>query len=265
MKQRVVGAHLLVLLGLSSGCDDKTTPNPPTAVRVAAASDLALAFEELGAAFEREYRMPITFSFGSSGLLAKQILEGAPFDLFAAASLSFVERTVASGACDKTTVTPHARGRIVLWSKPAAGAEPPTSLTDLEDPRFVRIALANPEHAPYGQAGREALESLGLWEKLKPRLVLGENVRQALQFAQTENASAAIVALSLVATDGTNPWTLIDDALHRPIEQTLVVCERGSNRAGAVRFLEIMNSKEGRAIMNRHGFSLPGEGMRLAR
>lgn len=250
----VVGA--LLLGTLAAGCR-KSAPQDSPPVRVAAASDLTLAFEELGEDFERTTGQHVTFSFGSTGLLAKQLRQGAPFDVFAAANVSFVDEVVAAGACDGSTRAPYGRGRIVVWSR--GGVEPPKDLAELADPRFRRIALANPEHAPYGQAAREALEAAGLWSVVQPRLVLGENVRQALQFAETGNADVAIVALALVAGRRDEPWFVVEEAAHHPIDQTLVVCDNGPNRAGGLEFARFVASPEGRPVMRRHGFVLPGE------
>jgi molybdate transport system substrate-binding protein len=242
-------------------------------VRVAAAADLALAFGELGESFTRDTGQSVVFSFGSTGLLAKQLEEGAPFDLFAAANVSFVDRVVAAGACDGATQAPYARGRIAIWSRGDKSA-PPTRLEDLADlpdltdladladqpdRRFRHIAIANPEHTPYGQAAKEAMRTAGVWDRIAPRLVFGENVRQTLQFAETGNADVAIVALSLVILDTKNPWTLIPEALHPPIDQALVVCDRGGNRNGGLAFARYVNSESGRRVMRRYGFLLPGE------
>lgn len=262
---RTKGAAALSLLALVAlaGCREPASTEPARSqsqapVRVAAAADLTTAFEELGRAFERRTGRTVTFSFGSTGLLARQLQEGAPFDLFAAANASFVDQAVAAGACDGSTKTPYARGRIAAYTR-RGGPTPPARLEDLADDRFRRIAIANPEHAPYGQAAREALESLGLFGRVEPRLVLGENVRQTFQFAETGNADVAIVALSLVMEDRENPWLLIDDALHRPIDQALAVCVHGANREGGEAFAAFVASEEGRAVMRRYGFLLPGE------
>jgi molybdate transport system substrate-binding protein len=249
----VVATHAL-------GCKSERPEDPAPPVRVAAAADLTVAFEELGGAFERQTGQRVTFSFGSTGLLAKQIGEGAPFDLFAAANVTFVEEVVMAGACDGATRAPYARGRIVLWTK-RGGVTPPGDLTELADPRFRRIAIANPEHAPYGQAAKEALEQAGVWSVVQPRLVFGENVRQTLQFAETGNVEAAIVALALVAADRDDPWIPIEETLHRPIDQALVVCTRGAQRQGGESFARFVGSEPGRAVMRRHGFLLPGEAL----
>jgi molybdate transport system substrate-binding protein len=229
-----------------------------TEVRVAAAADLTLAFEELGRAFERETGRRVSFAFGSTGLLAQQLRQGAPFDLFAAANVSFVEDVVAAGVCDARTSTPYARGRIAVWTR-AGGVSPPASVSELADGRFTRIAIANPEHAPYGRAAKEALGTAGVWRTIEPRLVYGENVRQALQLAETGNVEAAIVALALVVRDQDNPWLLVDEALHEPIDQVLVVCTGGANREGAAAFARFLGTPTGRAIMRSYGFLLPGE------
>ncbi len=252
----IVGAILGVALLGAIACRREPVAPPP--VRVAAAADLTDAFDELARAFERETGRAVVFSFGSTGLLAKQIREGAPFDVFAAANVSFVDEVVAAGVCDGATKAPYARGRIVVWTKRDRVAAPKAA-ADLADPRFTRIAIANPEHAPYGQAAKQALESLGIYGAVESRLVLGENVRQTLQFAETGNVEAAIVALSLVVDDDDDPWILIDEAAHRPIDQALVVCTQGTDREGGASFAAFINAESGRAVMRRYGFLLPDE------
>lgn len=242
----------LVALALFAGC--KSTPGPE--LRVAAAADLGDAFAELGRLHEARTGQKVVFSFGSTGLLAKQLKEGAPFDLFAAANVSFVDEVVTAGACDGATKALYAHGRVAVWSKKGT-VTPATSLADLADARFTRIALANPEHAPYGAAARDALEHAGLWATVQPRLVFGENVRGALQFAQSGNVEVALVALSLVVSDRENPWFLVNEALHAPLAQALVVCRRGRQVEGARKFAALVASPEGTAVMKRYGFVLP--------
>ena len=254
----VVGASVALVGPLSVGCAQKA-PGEPADIKVAAAADLARAFEEVGREFEARRGKKVTLTFGSTGLLAKQIAEGAPFDLFAAANVSFVDDAVKTGRCSGDTKALYARGRIVVWTR--AGAAKVATLAELADARFVKIALANPEHAPYGKAAREALQKAGLWDALRSKLVFGENVQQALQFAQTGNADAAIVALSLAtAVDG--GFTPIPETEHAPLDQALVVCGAGPRAAIARDFAAFVGSPEGRAIMNRYGFVLPGEPVR---
>ena len=249
-------AFVLVCMALGAlvSCRDRGASEAP--VRVAAAADLMFAFETLADEHGDELGYPISFSFGSSGLLARQLRGGAPFDLFASANVAFVDEVIAAGACEDATVARYAEGRIVLWTRQGS-VEPPTSLADLADPRFARIAIANPEHAPYGQAAREALDHAGLWDTLKPRLVYGENIRQAHQFAQTGNVDAAIVAYALVIDDDDNPWSLVAKDRHEPIDQALVVCSGGDQREGAEAFAALLASGAGREVMRHYGFLLP--------
>lgn len=241
------------------GTGDHARRNEP--LRVAAAADLALAFGEIKTDFEKSTGKKVEMSFGSTGLLAKQIAEGAPFDVFAAANVSFVDDVVKAGACDGETKALYARGRIVVWAKDAS--QLPPDLRGLADPRYAKVSIANPEHAPYGRAAQQALTSVGVWPAVQPRTVHGENVQQALVYARTGNADAAVVALSLAVTsDGA--YLPIDPALHEPLDQALVVCHGGTRRAKtneARAFVAYVGSERGRAVMRRYGFLLPGEAL----
>lgn len=243
---------LIVGAALVGGCSKPAPAPSPAPVQVAAAADLSVAFEEMGKLFQARTGQAVTFSFGASGALAKQLAQGAPFDLFAAANTAFVDSAVKAGACDGATKALYARGHVVAWSK--AGGVKLATLDDLKSDAIQHIAIANPEHAPYGKAAKETLQKAGLWPALEPKVVLAENVRQALQFAQTGNAEVAIVALSLVAQDKNGNQLALDAALHAPIEQTLVVCKHGKNSDGAKRFAELVESKEGQALLQRYGF-----------
>lgn len=244
----------LLVLGLlaASACS-----KPSHKVRVAAAADLARAFTELGAEFKSRTGITLELEFGSSGLLAKQIEQGAPFALFAAANRRYVDQAVASGHCDGATAHPYARGRIVVWTP--SGVKAPTQLADLADPRYHKIAIANPEHAPYGRAAQEALEKAGVWAQVKDRIVLGDNVQATMLYARGHDADAAIVALSLaVVTDG-GAFLAIDPTLHAPLDQAMVVCGDGDDAKAGKQFSEFVSSREGREVMTRYGFLLPDE------
>jgi len=236
----------------------RSSSSSPAPLQVAAAADLTLAFEEVGQAFTARTGRPVVFTFGSTGLLARQLAQGAPFVVFAAANVAFVDDVVARGVCDGATRRPYARGRLALWS-PAGGVSPPTSLADLASPRFGRIAIGHPEHAPYGMVAKAGLQRAGVWDVVAPRLVHGENIRQTLQFAQSGNADVAIVARSLVVDDHTNPWVTVDAAVHPPLDQALVVCGT-RDRADAVAFADFVASAAGQAILARHGFDPPQTG-----
>lgn len=260
-------AVVLVVAALVAGCKTKTNagtgdgggPRKGDPLRVAAASDLAAAFKEVGAAFEQAQSKKVELAFGSTGLFAKQIADGAPFDVFAAANTSFVDDVIKSGACLADSRQLYARGRLVMWTKDPQAV--PKDITALRDARYKKIAIANPEHAPYGAAARQALTRAGLLPALQPRLVYGENVQDALNFARKENADVAIVALSLGVSSPGN-WAPVDPSLHDPIDQALVACKGGSAGAKANEaraFIAFVASPPGRTIMKKYGFLLPGE------
>ncbi|MFO0614197.1 MAG: molybdate ABC transporter substrate-binding protein [Polyangiaceae bacterium] len=228
----------------------------PKEVRVAAASDLKDAFSDLGARFERKTGTKLSFTFGSTGLLTKQLTEGAPYDLFAAASESYVDEVVKAGVCDVDTKAPYARGKLAIWTKDGGVA----SLADLADPRFKRVAIANPEHAPYGRAAEQALKASGVWGAVSSRIVKGENVQATLALATGGNAEAALVAYSLVVHLGAGAYVLVDAAAHDPIDQALVVCGTGPGVPGARAFAAFIASEEGQEVMRTYGFTLPPPG-----
>ena len=238
-----------------------TTDAEPAILTVSAASDLTYAFGEIGKQFEAETGHKVVFNFGSTGQLTQQIEQGAPVDVFAAANVSFVEDLERQGLILPVTKQMFARGRITLWTR----ADSPlqiASLADLTRPEVRRIAIANPDHAPYGVAARQAMQTAGIWEAVQPKLVLGDNVRQTLQYAETGNVDVAIVALSLSmpATGGTpGRWTLIPQELYPPIDQALAVIKDTKHEGAARAFATFVNGPQGRQIMRKYGLILPGE------
>ncbi len=230
------------------------TPAEP--LRVAAAADLARAFEEVGAAFQRATGERVVFTFGSTGLLSKQIVEGAPFDVFFAANVSFVDDLVKRGVALADTKALYARGRLAVYVRP--GATLPADLRGIASADFKRVAIANPEHAPYGRAARQALDRAGVLAEVGRRFVFGENVQQTQQFAETGNAEAAIISLSL-AVGSKGKWFRIDESLHEPIDQAAVVIQQARRPGAARRFVAFVGEPAGREIMRRYGFLLPGE------
>lgn len=224
---------------------------------VAAAADLQFAFTEIAALFEARTGQPVTLVFSSTGQLAQQIENGAPFDLFAAANIAFVERLLDADLVLDDSVALYAEGHIVLAVNREAGVEA-TTLDDLSNPAIERIAIANPEHAPYGVAAKEALIRAGVWAAVEPKLVYGENVRQTLQFIQTGDAQAGIVALSIADVPEIS-WTLIDGGLYTPLRQALAVVASSAQPDAARAFAAFINGPEVRPIMQRYGFVLPGE------
>ncbi len=235
-------------------------PASATPLKVAAASDLGFAFKEVGAAFEKATGDQVVFIFGSTGLLEKQIAEGAPFDVFAAANVSYADDAVKAGACAADSKAEYARGQIVLWTPQSSTVKPPQTVAELADARFVKIAIANPAHAPYGKAAVDALTKAGVYERVKAKLVYGENIQQAFQFAQSGNAEVALVAMSLAIAAPDGNWTPVPFEDYAPIHQAMVVCGADGERVKRARaFAAFVNSPAGRAIMRRYGFLLPGE------
>lgn len=229
----------------------------PVTLTVSAAADLTPAFEELGRLFEQDTGIKVTFNFGSTGQLAQQIQQGAPVDLFAAANVSFVEELERKNLIISGTKALYAQGRITLWTR----SDSPLKLERLEDlagHEVQHVAIANPEHAPYGQAAREALHAVGVWESVSSKLVFGENVQQTLQYAEMGNVDAAIVALSL-SLHSKGRWVLVSEKLHKPLNQALAVIGGTKHEADARRFASFVNSPQGRPIMRKYGFILPGE------
>lgn len=229
---------------------------PPT-LTIFAASDLAFALKEIATAFEQTMKVKVTLVFGSTGNLAKQIEHGAPADVFFAANQSFIDDLGAKNAIITQTRGLYAQGRIVLITAKASGAKL-GDLRDLLGDRVRRVAIANPAHAPYGKAAEEALRTAGLWEALKPKLVYGENIRQALQYVETGAAEAGIVALSVANVPAVHV-TPIDPALHKPLNQAAAVVTRSQRPEIGLAFLQFVNGPAGRVVMKRYGFLLPGE------
>lgn len=254
-------AALCLLAGACGTGAGAVTAEEP--LLIAGASDLMPAFTVLGEQFEQATGERVVFSFGSSGQLAQQLIEGAPMDLYASANVAFVEQVLDAGVGDPATQATYAFGRITFWSPDDAWGGWET-LEDIAADDDIRIiAIANPEHAPYGLAARQALEAAGLWEEVEPKLVYGENVSDTQRLAATGNADVAIIALSLALgsdESGEGRWVLLDEVLHAPLQQDLVVTAADPDRAAlAARFIDHVSSEEGREVMRRFGFLLPGE------
>jgi molybdate transport system substrate-binding protein len=217
---------------------------------VAAAADLTVIEQPVTEMFQRITGRKAKFVLGASGLLARQIEQGAPYDVFLSANERFVADLAISGRLVPASVRVYAYGRLGLWSRDGSV----TRLEQLRDRRIVHLAMANPAGAPYGAAAKELLESAGLWPVVEPKVVYGENVRQALQFAESGNADAAITAWSLVFDhDG----ILLQDSGHKPIRQAGGVVAGRPDEAAAQRFLDLLASDEGRKILAAHGLRLP--------
>jgi molybdate transport system substrate-binding protein len=252
-------ARLLCLLFMAGATTVSSRAQaPPSApLMVFAASDLGPPFAQIVPQFEQKTRTDVTLVLGSTGMLAQQIRNGAPADVFFAANDSFVKQLTAENLTLRQTTALYARGRIATVTLRSAGMHI-DDLADLSAPRVKRIAIANPQHAPYGLAAKEALQRAGIWSALEPKLVFGENVQQAVQFVRSGSADAGIVARS-VADSSDLHWKLVDDALHSPLSQTATVLARTKQRAASMSFIDFVISTHARFVMRKFGFLLPGE------
>ncbi len=239
----------LTLAGLS--CQSASPTRKPQLV-VAAAANLTEVFEEMAQEFERRTGTDVVFSFGSTGDLTRQIENGAPFDVFAAADTAHVERLEKQGLLVPGSKAIYARGRLVVWLPPG-NSRTLTRIEDLTAKEFERIAIAKPDVAPYGQAAVESLKALGIWEQIQPRVVYGQSVSQTKQFAATGNAEVAFIPLALVK-NGEGSYLEIEESLHAPINQALGIIKNSANQELATRFVEYLLSAEGQDHIRTKGY-----------
>jgi molybdate transport system substrate-binding protein len=227
---------------------------------IAAAADLKFAMAEVVEKF-RAARPgdQIEVIYGSSGKFFTQIKNGAPFDMYFSADIEYPRKLEKEGLTAGPT-RPYAVGRIVLWSLKPELAK--TALKDLPKAAIRKFAIANPQHAPYGLRGKEALQHQRVWTAMEPKLVMGENIAHTAQFIDTGAADAGIVALALVLSPtmkDKGAWTLIPDAWHEPLEQGFAITQRAASNPLAKDFAKYMASEPARVTMRRYGFTLPGE------
>lgn len=287
---RLLGLMLLglMLLGQTAGCADAPSnsqpvaprvtdtagpespppvsraraPEPVARVRVAAASDLRFVFDELRAAFQTKFpQIDVEVAFGSSGSFFAQFTQQAPFDLFLSADLDLPQRLVDRGDTLPDSQFEYALGSLVLWVGPAAvPPEGVDGLDLLQAPGLGRIAIANPEHAPYGRAALAVLQSLQIDDEVQPRLVLADNVAQALQFVDSGAAGLGLVSASL-ANDprlkGRGRGIPVPVQLHPPLRQGGVILRWARDPAAALAFRQFLIGPRGRELLREHGFQLP--------
>lgn len=245
----------LAVLAATGGCarQHAATPNEP--LRVAAASDLQAALPKLVERYRALGGGEVSLSFGASGQLAEQVRQGAPFDVFLAANRSFVDDLAKRGDVRPDSVRAYARGTLVL-AVPGRLAGTIQKLDDLNKSEVKAIALANPRFAPYGVAGKQALERSGTWARVEGKIVQAESVRQALQYVQSGNAEAALVGRAIVEVPGVRA-VAIDGALYDPIVQALGVVARTGRPREAEAFASFVLGDEGRTVLASFGFAAP--------
>ena len=252
------------LLAKLSACAALTliliAPAQAEKLTIAAAADLKFAMAEVVDKFRANRPGDqIEVIYGSSGKFLTQIKNGAPFDMYFSADIAFPRELEKHGLSVGAT-RPYAIGRIVLWSLKPELAK--IALKDLPKAPIRKFAIANPQHAPYGLRGKEALQHQGVWAAMEPKLVMGENIAHTAQFIDSGAADAGIVALALVLSPtmkDKGAWTLIPDAWHEPLEQGFAITQRAAANPLAKDFANYMASEPARVIMRRYGFTLPGE------
>jgi len=230
-------------------------------LKIAAASDLNFAFKDVVAVYGKKTGDRVKLTLGSSGNFYSQIENGAPFDLYFSADIRYPQKLVEGGHGVADSLYKYAVGRIVLWVPTKSTLPIDKGLESLTSPSVRKIAIANPKHAPYGRAAVAALEHFKLYDAVKEKLVLGENISQAAQFVEPGAGDAGIIALSLAMAPTMNSagkyWEVPADA-HPPIEQGAVILKRSTNQEKARDFLKFLQGSEGQEIMRRYGFLLPG-------
>lgn len=224
---------------------------------VAAASDLTYTIGELAQAFEKEVPgSRVKTSLGASGNFFAQIKNGAPFDVFLSADLLYPARLAKEGAADASTLTTYAIGRLAVWSLDAR-FDLKQGMAVFKDARLTRVAIANPDVAPYGKAARAAMQAHGVWDAVSGKLAQGENIAQTAQFVQTGNAQLGVVSYATVLAPrlkGVGSYYLVPEAGLAPIEQGAIITTRGKANPLSARFMRFLQSPAARAILQRHGF-----------
>lgn len=256
-RQRLLAVLAALAVAASAHAQDRTIPT------VAAAADLKFALEEVAARYRAETAQEVRLIFGSSGSFAAQLRQGAPFQIFLSADEGFVFQLADAGlTIDRGSL--YAEGRIVLFAPNGSSLKPDAKFDGLraalKDGRIRRFAMANPEHAPYGRAAEQALTSQGLWEAIKPRIVLGENVSQAAQFAASGSADGGIIAYSLALAPtfaGRGSYALIPGEFHAPLRQRMVLLHHAGETARA--FYDYLRTPSARTILRKYGFATPHE------
>jgi molybdate transport system substrate-binding protein len=248
-RRQLLVAYLL--LALSSGCW-------AAELTVAAAADLGPALHEIADNFQKQTGDTVRLSFGSSGNLTTQIENGAPYDLFLSADLGYPERLMKENLAE-ASLKAYAVGAIVLWVPAESSLDVEhAGMQVLLNPTVKRLAIANPEHAPYGRAAVAALKYYKIYEKISNRLVLGENISQAAQFVESRNAQVGIIALAgALALDGKGRYWRIPQDAYPALQQGAIVTAHAKNKELARKFLEFLSTPESRAIFTRYGFAAP--------
>jgi molybdate transport system substrate-binding protein len=231
-------------------------------ITVAAAADLQFAMPDLAARFQKETGQQVKFVYGSSGNFAQQLQNGAPFDMFFSANLDYPRQLEAAGLTEPGTLYQYAKGRIVIWVPKHSALDLNLGLKALLDPSVKKIAIANPEHAPYGKAAVAAMQKEGIYDRVKDKLVLGENISQAASFVVSGAADTGIVALSLAQSPTMKEqgrYAEVAAGDYPPIDQACVILRSSKNKQIAQQFLAFIRSSAVGDVLRSYGFDMPSE------
>ncbi len=229
-------------------------------IMVAAASDLSSVFPQVAERFEKDTGKKVKLNFGSSGQFLLQIENGAPFDIFFSADMQYPQRLEAEGLTQPGSLYKYAIGKLVLYVPNGSAVDPSQGLRALLSPAVKKIAIANPQHAPYGRAAVEALKNAGVYDALQSKFVMGENISQTAQFVQSGSADAGIVALSLAlspAMKSAGRFAELPASSYTPLEQAAVLLKSSKDKATAAQFLDYIRKPEMVDLLAQHGFTMP--------
>ena len=252
---------LVALIVLSSVCTEAVDKNAPKSITVAGATDLSAALKEIAENYEKQTGVKVKLSFGASGALTQQIRNHAPFDVFFSADMDYPRQLISQGDAEGRSLYRYAIGKLALW----APADSPLDVEHrgmnvMADASVKKIAIANPQHAPYGRAAVAAMKHVGLYEQVSDRLVLGENISQAAQFVESGNAQVGFVAMSFAASpamQGKGKYWEIPVEAYPPLDQGVVVIRRSRHKKEAMAFVEYIKTKPVADILRRYGFTVP--------
>jgi molybdate transport system substrate-binding protein len=261
LMRHFLSVSLIALLALVLAISTSSAKAAGHEINVAAAADLSSALQDIAADYEKRTGVSVKISYGASGALTQQIQNGAPFDVFFSADMGYPRQLIASSLAESATLYRYAVGRLVLWV-------PADSPLDVEhkgmdvllDPSVKKIAIANPQHAPYGRVAAAALKHYGMYEKVSERLVLGENISQAAQFAESGNAQVGFVALAHAAApsmQGKGKYWIVPVEAYPPLDQGVVMISRSTHKEDAAAFIAYLKTAEVATVLRHYGFTVP--------
>ena len=255
MKKNIIVSALLLAVLTALCCRSRENASEESQLTVAAAANLTDALGEIGPRFTSATGIRLVLSFGATADLAKQIENGAPFDVFLAADTEHVDQLESKGLLTPGSRAIYARGRLVVWLPPGSKLKV-EKIPDITAKQFERIAIAKPDLAPYGRAAVESLRNLQIWSEVEKKVIYAQNVSQAKQYTATGNAEAAFIPLALVKP-GEATYIELDEKLHQPIDQALGIVKESTKQSQARRLVDFLLSPEGRELLTKSGYKTP--------